>query len=124
MGFPSVRPDARRSNQICVARMGPRVVPENSIRRDSRDEAESAHHPPRCLQLSNYLERISPICSSRDGGVKLRTCVYRKFHSAVRRSPAMLCNQSTPPLLSLQSALPAAKKSPFHFSVVEILQIQ
>src|ERR1035437_10827955 len=68
--------------------MGPRVVPENSIRRDSRDEAESAHHPPRCLQLSNYLERISPICSSRDGGVKLRTCVYPKFHSAEVRKQA------------------------------------
>jgi acetate kinase len=29
------------------------VVPENSIRRDSRDEGESAHHPARCLPSSN-----------------------------------------------------------------------
>jgi ClpX C4-type zinc finger len=31
------------------------VVPENSIRWDSRGEAESAHHPMRCLRSSTYL---------------------------------------------------------------------
>src|SRR5436190_16966229 len=29
------------------------VVPENSIRRGSRDEGESSHHPARCLPSSN-----------------------------------------------------------------------
>jgi ClpX C4-type zinc finger protein len=33
------------------------VVPENSIRWDSRGEAESAHHPMRCLRSSTYLQR-------------------------------------------------------------------
>ena len=32
------------------------VVPENSIRRDSRGEAESAHHRMRCLRSSNCLQ--------------------------------------------------------------------
>src|SRR2546430_2861660 len=35
----------------------PVVVPENSIRWDSRGEAESAHHPMRCLRSSTYLHR-------------------------------------------------------------------
>jgi hypothetical protein len=34
------------------------VVPENSTRRDSRGEAESAHHPLRCLRLSTSLQRL------------------------------------------------------------------
>jgi hypothetical protein len=34
------------------------VVPENSIRRDSRGEAESAHHPMRCLRSSTCLRRL------------------------------------------------------------------
>jgi hypothetical protein len=33
------------------------VVPENSIRWDSRGEAESAHHPMRCLRSSTFLQR-------------------------------------------------------------------
>jgi hypothetical protein len=33
------------------------VIPENSIRWDSRGEAESAHHPMRCLRSSTYLQR-------------------------------------------------------------------
>ena len=36
------------------------MVPENSIRLDSRGEAESAHHPMRCLRSSTYLEPMSP----------------------------------------------------------------
>src|SRR5262249_42479769 len=36
------------------------VVPENFIRADSRDEAESAHHPAQCLQSSSCLGRLSP----------------------------------------------------------------
>jgi hypothetical protein len=32
------------------------VVPENSIRADSRGEVESAHHPMRCLRLSTCLK--------------------------------------------------------------------
>jgi hypothetical protein len=50
------------------------VVPENSIRPDSRGEAESAHHPMRCSRSSIYLERMSPLCSSRGAGLKPRTC--------------------------------------------------
>jgi hypothetical protein len=34
------------------------VVPENSIRRDSRGEAESAHHPIRCLPSFTCLQRL------------------------------------------------------------------
>jgi Sigma-70 factor, region 1.2 len=34
------------------------VVPENSIWRDSRGEAESAHHPMRCLRSSTCLQRL------------------------------------------------------------------
>jgi hypothetical protein len=34
------------------------VVPENSIRRDSRGEAESAPHPRRCLRSSTCLQRL------------------------------------------------------------------
>ena len=34
------------------------VVPENSIRWDSRGEAESAHHPMRCLRSSICLRRL------------------------------------------------------------------
>jgi superfamily I DNA/RNA helicase len=49
------------------------VVPENSIRRDSRGEAESAHHPMRCLRSSTCLRRSWPICSSRHAGLKSRT---------------------------------------------------
>jgi Domain of unknown function (DUF4062) len=36
----------------------PIVVPENSIRRDSPGEAESAHHPMRCLRSSTCLQRL------------------------------------------------------------------
>jgi hypothetical protein len=42
--------------------LGPRcetlVVPENSIRRDSRGGAESAHHTMRCLRSSTCLQRL------------------------------------------------------------------
>jgi hypothetical protein len=34
------------------------VVPENSIRWDSRGETESAHHPMRWLRLSTCLRRL------------------------------------------------------------------
>src|SRR4030088_1633085 len=44
------------------------VVPENSIRPGWMDEAESGHHPMRCLRSSTCLERMSPICSSRGAG--------------------------------------------------------
>jgi hypothetical protein len=36
------------------------VIPENSIRADSRDEGESGHHPARCLPSSICSERLSP----------------------------------------------------------------
>jgi hypothetical protein len=35
---------------------GTSVVPENSIRRDWRGEAESAHHPMRCSRSSTCLQ--------------------------------------------------------------------
>jgi hypothetical protein len=47
--------------------------PENSIRRDSRGEGESEHHPMRCLRSYTCLDDLSPICSSRDAGLNLRT---------------------------------------------------
>jgi hypothetical protein len=50
-----------------------RIVPENSIRQDSRDEGESEHHPFRCSGSSTSLERLLPICSSLGAGWKLRT---------------------------------------------------
>jgi hypothetical protein len=40
---------------------------------DSRDEAESAHHPARCLHSFSCLGRWSPTCSSRGAGFKSRT---------------------------------------------------
>jgi drug/metabolite transporter (DMT)-like permease len=49
------------------------VVPENSIRQDSRCEGESDHHPMRCLRSFICSEHLSPICSSRGAGLKLRT---------------------------------------------------
>jgi ubiquinone biosynthesis protein len=39
---------------------------------DSRDEAESAHHPARCLPPSICLGRLSPTYSSRNAGLKSR----------------------------------------------------
>src|SRR5262249_2199028 len=39
---------------------------------DSRDEAESAHHPARCLPSSICLGHLSPTYSSRNAGLKSR----------------------------------------------------
>jgi hypothetical protein len=39
---------------------------------DSRDEAESAHHPTRCLPSSICLEHLSRTRSSRGAGFKSR----------------------------------------------------
>src|SRR5260221_4089385 len=41
---------------------------------DSRREAESSHHPGRCLQSCTRLECSSPTCSSRDVGLRPKTC--------------------------------------------------
>src|SRR5262249_31340723 len=49
------------------------VVSENFILVDSRDEAESAHHPVRCLRSSNCSGRSSPTCSGRGVSLKSRT---------------------------------------------------
>jgi hypothetical protein len=51
---------------------GPPVVPENHIRTDSCDEAESAHDPTRCVQSSVCLGRLSATCSSRGAGLESR----------------------------------------------------
>jgi hypothetical protein len=48
------------------------VVPENSIRVDSRDETESAHHHARCLHSFSCLGHLSPTCSGRGAGLKSR----------------------------------------------------
>jgi len=48
------------------------VVPENSIRADSRGEGESEHHPTRCLPSSVCFEHLSPTRSSRGAGLKSR----------------------------------------------------
>src|SRR6266481_10181991 len=44
------------------------VVPENSIRADSRDEGESEHHPTRCLPSSICFEHLARTSSSRGAG--------------------------------------------------------
>jgi len=63
----------RQCNEF-VLRIDPgRVVPENPIRADSRDEAESAHHPARCLHSFSCLGRLSPTCSGRGASLKSRT---------------------------------------------------
>src|SRR5437660_1019128 len=49
------------------------VVPENSIQLDSHGEAESLHHPMRCLRSSACLQRMSPIYSSRGADLRPRT---------------------------------------------------
>src|SRR5207247_6759245 len=54
---------------------GGRVVPENLVHPDSRDEGESEHHATRCLPSSICLERL-PTCSSRGAGSKSRTCFF------------------------------------------------
>lgn len=41
------------------------VVPENHVRTDSCDEAESAHDPMRCVRSSICLGRLSATCSRR-----------------------------------------------------------
>jgi hypothetical protein len=52
------------------------VVPKNRIRTDSRDEAESEHHPQRCLPSSIFSGRLLPTCSSRGAGLKSRTSFF------------------------------------------------
>ena len=52
------------------------VVPENSIRADSRDEGESAHHPGRCLHAFSCLGCLSPTCSGRGASLKSRTSFF------------------------------------------------
>jgi putative transposase len=47
-----------RSTRPDDAAIRTRVVPENSIRWDSRGETESAHHPMRWLRLSTCLRRL------------------------------------------------------------------
>ena len=53
-----------------------RVVPENPIRADSRDEGESGHPLERCFRSSICLGRLSSICSSRGAGLKSRTFFF------------------------------------------------
>src|SRR6266508_2559586 len=57
-------------------RLLPPVVPKNRIRTDSRDEAESAHPPRRCLRSSICLGRLSSICSGRGADLKSRTSFF------------------------------------------------
>jgi hypothetical protein len=56
---PAYRPKGRATScpwTTAFAVVGWAVVPENSIRPDSRGEAESGHHPIRCLPSSTCLE--------------------------------------------------------------------
>src|SRR5258707_175940 len=71
-----------------------RVVPENSIRYDSRCEGESDHHPMRCLRSSTCLEHLSPICSSRGVGLKLRTCPSLQKNPASLRPDVRFANDA------------------------------
>src|SRR5947209_19707677 len=52
------------------------VVPENSIRADSLVEAESEHHPGRCLHAFSCLGCLSPTCSGRGASLKSRTSFF------------------------------------------------
>jgi hypothetical protein len=58
--------------------IGVAVVPENSIRRDSRDEGESAHHPERCSISFSCLGRLSPASSGRGAGLRSRTSFFAR----------------------------------------------
>ena len=55
-------------SQLCGRKHKTVVIPENSIRLDSRGKAKSAHHPTSCLRSSTCLDRMSPTCSSRGTG--------------------------------------------------------
>jgi hypothetical protein len=48
--------------------------PKISSGADSRREAESSHHPSRCLQSCTRSECSSPTCSSRGACLRPRTC--------------------------------------------------
>src|SRR5215472_9875827 len=50
----------------------PLSLPKILSSADSRDEAESAHHPARCLPPTICLGRLSPTYSSRNAGLKSR----------------------------------------------------
>jgi hypothetical protein len=54
---PLTREELVRSLPRELERLARAVVPENSIRADSRGEAESAHHAMRCLPPSTCLQR-------------------------------------------------------------------
>jgi hypothetical protein len=58
----------------CVGRLSLGVVPENSIRRDLRGEAESAHHPMRCLRSSTcrfFATRTWPTETGLDSNLRM-----------------------------------------------------
>ena len=64
---------ARRDYGFARHHVHTRVVPTNSVRPGSRSEAESAHDRIRCLRSFTCWRRLSPICSSRDGGLRPRS---------------------------------------------------
>jgi hypothetical protein len=67
------------------------VIPENRIRLDSRDEAESAHDPARCLPSFICLVSWSSACSGRGAGSKCENLFLRhQLNIALRRSPRRL----------------------------------
>jgi hypothetical protein len=50
------------------------VLSENSIRADWRTEIESSHDERRCFGFYGLLQSLSPIFSSRAGGLRPRIC--------------------------------------------------
>jgi hypothetical protein len=66
-----------RALLVWMTRLWPSlVVPENSIRADSRVEAESEHHPGRCLHAFSCLGCLSPTWSGRGASLKSRTSFF------------------------------------------------
>ena len=64
-----------RDDDVC-RRLMTVVIPENLIRADSRNKAESAHHSTRCLRSSVCSRRLPLICSGRGASLKSRTCFF------------------------------------------------
>jgi hypothetical protein len=68
----------------------PLSFPKNSIRADSRVEAESEHHPGRCLHAFGCLGWLSPTSSGRDASLKFENLFLRHQLMAYRDPTAWL----------------------------------
>ena len=78
-------------HQLNIALRRAPVVPKNRIRTDSRDEAESAHPPGRCLRSSICLGCLSSTGSGHGAGLKVENLFLRhQLNIALRRAPHRL----------------------------------